>query len=809
MGVREAIKRKFSKVNEESLPPGYYTLGDGKVRKIPTEGFSKWYKRGDYSFRYNYATKNLECYYIDKSEKIDELGLSFTNWIDNPDYWVDNYLNQIEDEAKSLGYYEESKKLKESIKKVFSKRVDEAEAFVIAYREGGQDKFSSVTANSSSEALQIFNAAVDKAGRNVNNVHIAVEDVDITESLPPIRDYKVVRMIDDEPTKLATVRARNKEEAKANMLLALLDAGYYEDEVTPEIEDGTITVQLDECDDLKEEDECKTAYVVSECIYNEDGSTETKPLFSIKADSPEEAQSRLVKCAREHGISDLSNLVLHEYDAEVARTLLNKIYEDDKDTKKAFRIRYKYNYVEETDESPYVRSAVFEAPLIVVAKDSEEALNKAMSMSNEIANKNRYMDGEPYNFEIEAVYDSLEDYKSKYRMSNIPVVECDDLKESVDYDTYKYYITIRPETPNPTKMDDLKVKLKQEDILPVYVSAHYSSDGKKYRDSYGWIYLLKSKEDYDKLLDISTEVLGSKDGINVKPLEFNKSEWDIRELNEALEDDPEVADQEYSSADTSINSSKVPAVFKMVKFDQGSINLDYGGGKFDNAAQYLEDTYGAINLVYDPYNRSSEHNNDVLMVIRQNGGADTVTCSNVLNVIKEPAARLAVVRNCKNYLKSGGKAYFTVYEGSGDGVEGPTKAGYQLNKKTADYVDEISQVFSNVTRRGKLIIAEGISVNQRVIEGNIFETPDGVDAHLQGNRHDEGLTLDDLNKAQYSSSMMNDRAEVHVDGRSYVKVSEDQWEYHPTQEKALGYKVTTDRLWNEIIQNAERVDFYP
>ena len=177
-------------------------------------------------------------------------------------------------------------------------------------------------------------------------------------------------------------------------------------------------------------------------------------------------------------------------------------------------------------------------------------------------------------------------------------------------------------------------------------------------------------------------------------------------IHEALEDDPEIADQEISSAETSINSSKIPTLFHLVNFKDGSLNLDYGGGKFDNVADYLESEYGATNLVYDPYNRSSEHNEAVLDQVRKNGGADTVTCSNVLNVIKEPSARLAVIRNCKNYLKNGGTAYFTVYVGDSSGVGKITSKGYQLNQKTPWYVDEISQVFSNVSRKGQLIIAK-------------------------------------------------------------------------------------------------------
>ena len=160
----------------------------------------------------------------------------------------------------------------------------------------------------------------------------------------------------------------------------------------------------------------------------------------------------------------------------------------------------------------------------------------------------------------------------------------------------------------------------------------------------------------------------------------------------------------------------------MVNFKPETINLDYGGGKFDNATTALEGK-GVTNLVYDPYNRSSGHNKDVIDTVRKNGGADTVTCSNVLNVIKEPEARKAVIKNIYSLLKNSGTAYFTVYEGTGKGNEGPTKSGYQLNKKTGDYVEEISSVFPSVSRRGKLIIAsKGTSVTEEFDDDDWSDT---------------------------------------------------------------------------------------
>lgn len=179
-----------------------------------------------------------------------------------------------------------------------------------------------------------------------------------------------------------------------------------------------------------------------------------------------------------------------------------------------------------------------------------------------------------------------------------------------------------------------------------------------------------------------------------------------KDVSESLKDEFELkqAQQEFSSAATSINSNKLPAIYNMVEFRPGDVVVDFGGGKFDNAVNYLKDKNVTL-LVYDPYNRSAEHNKEVLRLLKEHGGADAAVNSNVLNVIKEPEAREAVLRNIKKITKRGAPIYITVYEGRGDGAEGPTKSGYQLNRKTGDYMDEVGSVFSNVKRKGKLITA--------------------------------------------------------------------------------------------------------
>jgi hypothetical protein len=162
--------------------------------------------------------------------------------------------------------------------------------------------------------------------------------------------------------------------------------------------------------------------------------------------------------------------------------------------------------------------------------------------------------------------------------------------------------------------------------------------------------------------------------------------------------------QSISSADTSLN--QVPALFKSSAFDapEGSRNLDIGGGKYDKGTEYLAAEKGVDSYVYDPFNRSAEHNKSVLDEFSGNP-ADTVTAANVLNVIKEPEARLDVIQRAFDNLKPGGKAYFDIYEGNKSGVGKETTKGWQNNMKAAEFEDEIRSVFPEVNRKGTMLIA--------------------------------------------------------------------------------------------------------
>lgn len=158
--------------------------------------------------------------------------------------------------------------------------------------------------------------------------------------------------------------------------------------------------------------------------------------------------------------------------------------------------------------------------------------------------------------------------------------------------------------------------------------------------------------------------------------------------------------QAISSAETSIK--QIPAIFKKILWQSGTVNIDIGGGKFDLATNFVKEK-GVENIVFDPFNRDYDHNSKAFEKIKQ--GGDTVTVANVLNVIAEENARDNVILQAARALKPNGTAYFGIYEGSKDGVGKVTSKGWQNNKKAGDYISEVEKHFNNVRKAGNIIIA--------------------------------------------------------------------------------------------------------
>lgn len=176
--------------------------------------------------------------------------------------------------------------------------------------------------------------------------------------------------------------------------------------------------------------------------------------------------------------------------------------------------------------------------------------------------------------------------------------------------------------------------------------------------------------------------------------------------------------QEHTSADTSLNqaSGGLKHAVKHGLIPKHGLAIDHGGGKYNAGKEHVEShVEGAKLHVHDPFNRSEEHNSEI--VKKHTGKADYVGLHNVLNVIKEPEHRHEALKKVKSFMKPGGTAHITVHEGDGDGRSRMTKkdsgrgSSWQEHRKTKTYMDEVKKVFPEhshtVERKGKHIIVKG------------------------------------------------------------------------------------------------------
>lgn len=91
--------------NGNILPEGYVTDGIGNVYKLPTDGYSKTIVKDGLSFKYDY-NKNLLSILDDDGEELSVYGLSAADWVEDPDFWIDQLLNEIKEETEyDLKYY--------------------------------------------------------------------------------------------------------------------------------------------------------------------------------------------------------------------------------------------------------------------------------------------------------------------------------------------------------------------------------------------------------------------------------------------------------------------------------------------------------------------------------------------------------------------------------------------------------------------------------------------------------------------------------------------------------------------------------
>lgn len=170
----------------------------------------------------------------------------------------------------------------------------------------------------------------------------------------------------------------------------------------------------------------------------------------------------------------------------------------------------------------------------------------------------------------------------------------------------------------------------------------------------------------------------------------------------AESEEPMKRKQRFTSADTSINSSKLPRGYKYAGIPAGAVVLDYGCGKHVEHLQRTATDRGWTWYGFDPFNRTETENRPAVDVIGAHA-ADYVLCCNVLNVIDDSEAVDDVIRAAVSACKVA--AVFTVYEGNRTGTGKQTgRDSWQRNERRAAYVDRMRAAGYNVTRRGEYLI---------------------------------------------------------------------------------------------------------
>lgn len=141
------------------------------------------------------------------------------------------------------------------------------------------------------------------------------------------------------------------------------------------------------------------------------------------------------------------------------------------------------------------------------------------------------------------------------------------------------------------------------------------------------------------------------------------------------------------------STRQIPAFIANWTPERGSTILDIGGGKYDDATVFLDETHGCTNLVLDPFNRPESHNQFVRDTVKDTG-CDFILCLNVLNVIQDKAERLKLYSEILEFFTPGKtkEIIFQIYEGDCSGIKSSTTA--QMNAPSMFYVAELVEVFN-------------------------------------------------------------------------------------------------------------------
>lgn len=166
--------------------------------------------------------------------------------------------------------------------------------------------------------------------------------------------------------------------------------------------------------------------------------------------------------------------------------------------------------------------------------------------------------------------------------------------------------------------------------------------------------------------------------------------------------------QTFTSSGTSINRTRLPAVYNKATFTSDYI-LDYGCGKYTDHIKLFAILHDKVYLPYDPYNQPNDvnmHTFETASTVASLGESIDVVCSNVLNVIDSESDISRICSQIEHIaVKTGGTAFVTVYEGDKSGTGRQTgKDQYQRNEPLRDYL----RFFHNASIRNGMIIVKGV-----------------------------------------------------------------------------------------------------
>lgn len=138
--------------------------------------------------------------------------------------------------------------------------------------------------------------------------------------------------------------------------------------------------------------------------------------------------------------------------------------------------------------------------------------------------------------------------------------------------------------------------------------------------------------------------------------------------------------QQFTSANTSINSKKLPAIFHKInwnKFPKDFKVLDIGCGKYITHINNFVKQKGGIYFGYDKYNQSAENNKKAVFC-----NPDIVVSANTLNTIKENEIVSELVFFMLSYNKP---IAIQIYCGDKSNVGRQTKKDCYQRNQTKDY----------------------------------------------------------------------------------------------------------------------------